>query len=222
MENKKKTFAKGICFYKLFIIFIIASFLGSIYEELLHLFRFYMNKGIWDWSLRRGVIYGPFNIIYGFGAAAMVKILVPKTNDWRKVFVCGSLLGGIIEYGLSFLQQTFVGTVSWDYSDKFLNINGRTTIPYMMFWGLLALLLVYLVYPFISKMIERIPIKIGEIGTKILVVFMAIDMLLSFTAVIRQNLRHKNIPAYTIIGRLCDKYYPDEFLKKYYPNMQMK
>lgn len=220
--KKKKIFAQGLSFYKLFIIFLVGSIFGSYYEQILNLITVYYNTGELVWSLRRGVIYGPFNIIYGFGAALMCLALVPKKDNWKVVFISGSLVGGLVEYGLSFLQETFTGTVSWDYTDKFLNINGRTTLPYMMFWGLLSLFLVYKIYPLVSKLIEKIPVKIGTIVTKVLIVFMAIDMFISFSAVIRQNLRRNNIPSFTIIGRLCDKYYTDDFLSKYYPNMVVK
>lgn len=221
MEKQEK-FAHGMCFYKLFLIFVVGSILGSLYEEILYCVNTYLSQGVFAWSLRRGVIYGPFNIIYGFGAAVMSYALVKKRKNWKTVFISGSLIGGIIEYGISYLQQLFTGCVSWDYSDKLLNINGRTTIPYMLFWGFLGLLLVYWIYPQLSKIIEQMPIKIGTILTNILIVFLTLDMAVSFTAVMRQTLRRHNIPAFTIVGRLCDKYYTDDFLSKYYPNAVLK
>lgn len=217
---EKTKFAQGLSFYKLFIIFMIGSVIGSVYEELYTFIRCFLRDGSIVWSLRQGVIYGPFNIIYGFGAVIMIVCLYPKKDNWKNVLISGSLLGGLVEYIFSFLQETFTGTVSWDYAGKFLNINGRTTIPYMLFWGLCGLFVVYKFYPFISKKIEEVPIKTGTIITKFLVVFMTVNMLVSFTAVIRQSLRRSGYPAYTFIGRICDQFYTDEFLSKYYPNMK--
>lgn len=45
----------------------------------------------------------------------------------------------------------------WDYFNIPLNINGRTTLPFMVFWGLGGMVLMKLVYPFVSKWIEKIP-----------------------------------------------------------------
>lgn len=214
----KRKFAEGLCFNKVFIIFVICSIIGSYYEQIYHLFVYYGRTNIWEWELRRSVIYGPLNFVYGLGGAIMVYFLVPKKDSMLKVFFLGALLGGALEYSVSYLQEVCFGTVSWDYSNRFLNINGRTTIPYMIFWGLLGVIIVYKLYPFISNLIQKIPIRIGNILVKILLVFIILDTIISLTAVVRQNLRHKNIKPYTFIGEICDKYYTDEFLKKYYPN----
>ncbi len=212
-------FAKGICFDKLFTIFIIGSILGSLYEELLNLFLVYSRTGNIVWEYRRGVIYGPFNVIYGFGAIIIVSLLIDKNHKWYQTVLYGALLGGGIEYFIGFLQETFTNSVSWDYSHKLLNINGRVTIPYMILWGVFSFLFVKYLYPFISSKIEKIPYNLGKLLVNILFVFMVINMTISWTAIIRQNLRNNNIPAITPYGKFLDKHYDDEFLKKYFPNM---
>ena len=216
---KEVKFAEGLCLKKLFFIFLIGSVLGSLYEELLHFFQVLLETGQFDWSLRRGVIYGPFNVIYGFGAVMMIYLLARKSYKLWEIFLMAAILGGVIEYLISFLQEFFTHTASWDYSDQFLNIGGRTTIPYMMFWGLLGIVLVKLVYPVLSSLIERIPVDVGNTLFVVLVVFMALDMLVSWTAIIRQTLRHNHVPAFTPVGEFYDEYYSDEYLRHYFPNM---
>lgn len=170
-------------------------------------------------ALRRGVIYGPFNVIYGFGAVVMIYLLLRKPLKNWQIFVYSAVLGGVVEYCVSLLQEIFTHTTSWDYSGKLLNIGGRTTIPYMLVWGLLGLLLVKVVYPPVSNLIEKIPAKVGDKVFAVLVVLMAIDMLVSWSAIIRQTLRHNDIPALTPVGEFYDHYYTDEYLKHYFPNM---
>lgn len=213
-------FAEGLCFKKLFFVFLVGSVIGSWYEEILFLAQHFAATGQFAWSLRRGVIWGPFNVIYGFGAVIMVYLLLRKPYKKWQVFVYAALLGGVVEYAISFLQELFTHTMSWDYSDKLLNINGRTTIPFMLVWGLLGLVLVKVVYPAVSGLIERIPVKIGDTVYVIMVVFMAFDMLISWTAIIRQTLRHNHIPPYTPIGKLYDEYFTDDYLEHYFPNMR--
>lgn len=220
--NEKKVFAPGLTFYKLFAIFVIGSILGVYYEQILHLVKTYIATGDIVWESRRGVIYGPFNPLYGFGLALMTYFLAHHKRPIYVTFLYAALLGGAVEYLISFLQETFIGTVSWDYSDLFLNINGRTTIPLMVFWGLSGMLLVRVVYPYISKLIEAIPYKIGKTISIVLIIFLSIDCLISWTALFRQDLRRNNIEPYTVVGELYDKYYTDEFLSKYYPNMVPK
>lgn len=216
---KEGIFAEGLGFKKLFFIFMIGSVLGTIYEDILIYVLTYLETGTGVWMLHRGVIYGPFNVIYGFGAAVMCWVLLRKKyNNWQ-IFGLSALLGGLIEYGLSFLQETFTGTTSWDYSNQLLDINGRTTIPIMLVWGVLGLVLVKIVYPFCSNLIERIPIRIGNPVFWALLVFMILNCLISWSAIIRQGLRHNNIPPFTPVGEFYDYYYTDEYLHHYFPNM---
>ena len=217
--KKDKVFAKGICFEKLFIIFLIASVIGSLYEQVLNLLLIYSRTGEIVWECRQGVIYGPFNVIYGFGAVLIICLLADKKHKWYETILYGSLLGGGIEYLIGFLQETFTQTISWNYSHKLLNINGRITLEYMLLWGILSFLLVRYLYPFLSKIIEKIPYNLGYLLTRILFIFMIINILISWGAIIRQSFRRNNIPAFTPVGEFFDKHYNDEFLAKYFPNM---
>lgn len=218
-NSEKLVFAEGLCFRKLFFVFLIGSVIGSLYEELLHLAQVYFASGTLEWSLRRGVIYGPFNVIYGFGAALMVWLLARKKYNGWQVFLFSALLGGFFEYIMSFLQEMFIHTTSWDYSSLFLNINGRTTVPIMIVWGIMGYILIKKIYPLLSKIIESIPYEKGEIAFRVLLVFMILNMLISWTALFRQTLRHNNIPPFTPIDQFYDSYYNDERLRHYFPNM---
>ena len=176
---------------------------------------------MFKWELRRGLIYEPLNPLYGFGALIFTYIFVNFKTDKLRTFIYGGILGDIIEYVISYLQETFTGTRSWDYSDKFLNINGRTTIPYMLVWGLFALFLVYVLYPYLSKILAKIPYNLGVLITRISFVILIIDCFLSFGAIIRLGLRHKGHEPFGFLGRFFDKYYPDDFIQKHYPNMRL-
>lgn len=218
-EQQGEKFAEGLCFKKLFFVFLIGSVIGTIYEDVLIFVRTWMENGTGVWMLHRGVIYGPFNVIYGFGAVVMCWLLLRKKYTNLQIFIYGALLGGVIEYVVSWLQEFFTHTTSWDYSGQFLSINGRTTVPIMLIWGVLALVLVKFLYPLVSDLIERIPVKIGDVIFAGMAIFMALDMLLSWTVLIRQTLRHNDIPPFTPIGEFYDSYYNDERLEHYFPNM---
>lgn len=213
-------FAEGLCFRKLFFIFLIASVIGTIYEDLLIFVRTFLETGVGVWMTHRGVIYGPFNVIYGFGAALMCWLLLRKPYKNWQIFLYSALMGGAVEYLLSLGQELVLGTRSWDYSGLFLNLNGRTTVPIMLIWGVMGLVFIKVVYPWVSNLIERIPPTIGENLYIILLIFMIFNMVISWSALIRQNLRHYEIRPLTPLGEFYDRYYPDEFLRKYYTNME--
>ena len=199
--SAKKNLRKGCVLRNYFSCFLVGSVIGTIYEELLYGVQTWYATGSWEWTV------------------VMVYLLLRKKYTNWQIFLYASLLGGIVEYVVSLLQEVFTHTTSWDYSNYFLNINGRTTVPFMVVWGILGLVLVKIAYPFVSEVVEKIPVKIGNIIYVVLVVFMAFDMLISWTAIIRQTLRHNHIAPFTPIGEFYDTYYNDEFLRQFFPNM---
>lgn len=212
-----KPFAAGLTFYKLFWVFFIGCIVGVIVETL---FCLVMEHKI---ESRQGLIYGPFNPVYGFGAVVITAVLYFMRNArdlW--VFVAGAILGGAFEYICSWYQETFLGTLSWDYSGDMGSIGGgRTSLIYMLFWGILTIIWLKFIYPFMSRCIEKIPKAIGTTLTWVLVVFMVLNMLVSGMAVYRMNMRHSGVPAKTWISQKLDQLYTDEFLQKIYPNMKI-
>lgn len=217
---KSSTYKFG--YQKLWFVFIIGSLVGSIYETIYVFLKNLIIYHTYIYELHTGVIYGPFNIIYGVGAVIITLLLVNKKYPWYHILWRGMLIGGLIEYFISFLQESFTGTTSWNYSNYFLNINGRTTIIYMLFWGLLCLIYVKFVYPLISRLFKLISNKYGKIILNILIFLLSIDMFISFSAIIRQYLRRQNIKPYTFYGEFLDKYYTDDRLKMVYTNMEVK
>ena len=217
MEEKK--FASGMCFYKLFWVFLFGSLFGNYYEEILTLVVHYHYYHEFIWQLKRGVMYGPISPIYGFGALLMILILARnKRNDW-KTFFYGALIGGSFEYLCSFFQEKILGTVSWDYTDEFLNIQGRTTIPFAFVWGLLALVMVKIFYPSISSIIEDLPVKFGKYLTNMLIVLLCLDIFVSWGSLFRQVFRQNGYQPVTVVGKFFDKYYTDDVIRKKQENM---
>ncbi len=218
----KRVFAEGLSSTKLYVIYLIGSVFGVYFEQTRTLIEHYVAHHEILWEYRRGVIYGPFNPLYGFGAVVLVYLLLRKPLSNLKIFLYGSLLGGGVEYLVSFLQETFTGTTSWDYTGYIGNINGRTNIPYMLFWGLLALFLVKVIYPFISKYVEKIPYNIGRLFVNSMHIFMFFNCFISWGALIRCGLKNSGHEAYTFLGRFFDKYYPESFLRIRFPNMKFR
>ena len=150
---KNKIFADGFCFKKIFIFFVLGCLLGTFYEEILD----FIKSGVWE--SRKGLLWGPFNPIYGFGVLVLVLFLGKHYKDRGifKTFIYATLIGGITEYLTSLIADRIFGIEFWDYSNRFLNIGGRTTIPYMLGWGLAGLILIKVIYPFLSKLIHKNP-----------------------------------------------------------------
>lgn len=209
-------FAEGVCFYKMVWVFALSAALG-VFIEMVFCFIF---KGRFE--SRQGMLYGPFNQVYGFGAVIMVVLLhrLAKYKD-RWLFLGSALVGGAFEYLCSLLQETMFGTASWEYSEHQFNIGGRTSLLYMFFWGILGTILIKAIYPRLSALIERIPNRQGVFFTWVMVILLSADMLLSALAVDRWAERASGLTPGNAVELFLDGNYPDEMLKEIYPNMEL-
>ena len=101
MEEKNER----IDFFKYFWIFLIVSIIGALYEEIVYVVEYFFKNHAFDYSVRRGVFWGPISPVYGFGGVMLAFLLVRKKKNLIRTFVEASLAGGIVEYVLSFLQE---------------------------------------------------------------------------------------------------------------------
>ncbi len=215
-QGAEKPFAFGLCYPKLFWIFMIGNVVGFALETV-----YALIVPPHQFQLRVSVVCGPFILVYGFGAVAVTLFLYRMYNQREVlIFIASMFIGGAFEYLCSFLQQSLFGTVSWEYSESVLNISGRTNLMYAFFWGILGLVWVKDLYPLLSRAIERIPKPTGKALTIGVSVFMAVDVLLSAGAVYRQSERVNSVPAQTGVQKFFDHYFPDEFLEIIYPGME--
>ena len=213
-KDASGSFAHDLNFYQLFWIFFIGCFLGVVIETLWCLLTRH------HYESRTGLIYGPFNLVYGFGALFMtlgLNWLSKKRDAW--IFLGGVVIGSVFEYLCSWIQETLFGTVSWQYDKMPFNLNGRINLLYSLFWGALALVWVKGIYPLMCRAISRIPNQIGKPLTWVLLGFMGLHSAISGLAVARMAARREGAAPTTAIESFLDRHYPDERLEKIYPNM---
>lgn len=170
----KKLKIAGISLWRILAYFIIYSFIGYIIETT---YAFVVYGVI---ESRQSFLYGPFCSIYGVGAVIMICSLQRVKNDkTHTLFFGGFIVGSITEYVVSFIGEKLLNTRWWDYSDKFLNINGRISLIYSIFWGLLGLYLLRVVNPKVDKFIDWIKTKFNYTMLKILVALTTIFLFLN-------------------------------------------
>lgn len=196
---------------KIFWIFVIGSVFG-FFAEMLYALVYTRTL-----QIRQGLIYGPFIQVYGMGAIAYY-LLVFKIKEPKKLFFAGMLMGGILEYLCSFFQEIFFGTISWDYSKFFLNLNGRVCLLYCFYWGIIAVAFLKIVYPILLKIEPLIYKKSIRLFTYFFMLFMTFDIVISCMAADRQLRRRQNLPPRSVVDEFLDTTYPDELLDRIYNN----
>lgn len=196
---------------KIFWIFVIGSVFGFLAEML---YALVYTRTL---EIRQGLIYGPFIQIYGMGAVAYY-LLISNIQEPQKAFLYGMAMGGALEYLCSFFQEIFFGTISWEYSHLFLNLNGRTSLLYCVYWGVIAIVYLKVVYPAFQKMEPLLEKKSIRIITVFFMLFMVFDITISCMAGNRQQERRQNIPAKGTVDEFLDRAYPDVLLDRIYSN----
>ena len=198
---------------KIFWIFLIGSILGYGIEMVVGL----VQNG--HFVSRQGLLFGPFIQVYGVGLVAYYLVISNiKKKSYIKIFFITMLLGGIVEYLFSYLQETWFGTISWDYSNLLFNIHGRTSLLHCLYWGIGGVLFVRFILPLVRNLNEWCKNTNFRFITAFFVLFITFDIVMSGMAGSRQLERKNNIAANGYIDNFFDEYYPDEKLEQIYSN----
>ncbi|MBQ8803528.1 MAG: putative ABC transporter permease [Tyzzerella sp.] len=213
VEEKSTVFANGCGFHKIVWLFIIGAFLGDITETV------YCRITAGVWMSRSSVVWGPFSIVWGL-AIAFATMLLYKYRDKSDgfLFLTGTFLGGAYEYVCSVFTEIVFGKVFWEYSHIPFNLGGRINLLYCFFWGIAAVVWIKILYPKVSDLIEKVPMKPGKTITWILVVFMCCNMVVSSMALLRSTQRANGVPAEHGWQKIMDERFDNDRLEKIYPN----
>ncbi len=207
-------FTQGLGLYKLFWIFLFGSVLGVVVETLWCLVSRHHYEN------RTGLLYGPFSPVYGIGAVALAVGLYPVRGARDGVIlIAGAIIGSLVEYGCSWVQEKGFGSTSWDYTRLPFNLHGRINLLYALFWGLLAIVWVKEIYPRLAAVLLVLPNAVGVPLTWILMALLTVDGVLSALAVARWKGRVLGRAAANQVEYFLDQHYSDARMKRTYTNM---
>lgn len=127
-------------------MFFMYSMIGWVCEEVFCR----ALDGYWE---NRGFLYGPYLPIYGVGAVMMSLLLRRFRDRPVQLFLMAGLLSSILEYISGWVMETIWGRSWWDYSQAFLNIDGRVCLRGAVLFAIAGLLLVYLIEPVAKRFI---------------------------------------------------------------------
>ena len=218
--------SKEVSIHYLFWYFLIFSILGLIIETAYCLVTSNTLES------RKGLIWGPFCPIYGVCGALIIYIL-SKLNckTVTRLFLAGFLSGSIAEYILSYGLEAIYGIRFWNYDYLQFNLNGRICLLFSIYWGILAVVLIKFVKPFIDKIVDKIkPHKrnIIELG---IFIFLCIDCLVTIWGI--QTYQNRVVygkiyrpQSNNIISQLRatieNNYFTNERISRIFPNLRIK
>lgn len=123
--------------------------------------------------INRGFLTGPLCPIYGTGAVVMSLALSPLKGHPALVFIVGLVLCDVVEFITSYLMEKLFHARWWDYSERWLNIQGRICFRHSMYWGFASLIFIYFIHPNVGERIflSMSPKTIYIILAVILIIF---------------------------------------------------
>lgn len=134
---------------KIIFYFIIYSFFGwcleSVYKTII--FKKVTNSGF---------LYGPFCPMYGIGAVMMIAASNLSDNI-LVIFLLGFFIFTLWEYLVAVVLEKLFKTKYWDYSHLKFNFQGRICLKNSIYWGILGVLLVFVIQPVVENLTNAIP-----------------------------------------------------------------
>ena len=164
-------------------IFTICSLIGYL-VEILYVFLV-VGK-----LVNRGMLYGPYCPIYGFGGIILYLLFYNLKKDKRYIpyaFFVSSVVLGTFELLSGLFFKYICGIEMWNYSGHFLNILNYTTVPILIGWGILGTLYVFFLHPVLIKIINVIPLGFKKRLAYILVFIFLFDTIFSIFRIINNQ-----------------------------------
>jgi len=129
---------------KWMLFFYIYCFFGWIIEST------YVSVCTGNW-VNRGFMRGPVIPIYGTGAIIILFAVIPFRTSPILVFIIGTIAASVLEFVTGFVMERIYKVRYWDYSDKPFNLCGYICLFNSLCWGVLSILLIYLVHSWVEK-----------------------------------------------------------------------
>lgn len=215
--QKRKIVEEDTMVCKMLWLFIIYSFMGWVAETIAAAFK---QKRF----ANRGMINGPFCVIYGFSALAITFSVSELEGVW--LFVGSLIVATVVEWVAGHLIERWYHERWWDYRNFKWNLDGYISAPTSCVWGLAGFATIRWGNPLFIRVYEAVPSLVGRFIVLIISGGIAIDALASMIVLAgRSKNIHKwqetddridsvtrklNGKIYNFVDRRIRKAYPQE------------
>ena len=128
----------------------------------------------------RGFFYGPYLPIYGFGALFVIFLLHRRMTKLQQ-FILSLTVTTALEYATSYLLEVIFHKTWWNYTNYYFQLNGRICLVAALLFGVLGVLLINYIHPFVKKKTDKITKHMKIILSTSFVSILFVDFLFSLT-----------------------------------------
>lgn len=156
--------------------FILYSFAGWVLESVSKTIaqRKFVNSGF---------LHGPFCPIYGFGALIMLLCLSFLRERPLLLFIAAFFILSVWEYLVGLFLEKVFKTKYWDYSNLKFNIQGRVCLKNSIFWGILGVLFICYIHPWIENYVVILPVNLLFYIDIMIGIAIIVDLVVSIIAI---------------------------------------
>ena len=157
--------------YELLWLFFLYSFGGWILETVLATLK--QKK-----FANRGLVNGPYCVMYGFTAVLMTVGLQELTGFW--LFLFAAVYATVVEWIGGHLMERIFKERWWDYSNVKWNLDGYICLPASLVWGGLGYIAVRWGNMLSLDLLHLLPELVMKILILVLLLFLCVDVFASF------------------------------------------
>ena len=176
MKNIKSKDTKYVGIRYLLLYYLIYAIIGWLLETA-------YAVGTLGHFVKRGFLFGPLCPIYGWGAVILISFLKKYKSKPFKLFLYSAIIFSVFEYIVGFALDALFAERWWDYTNDFINLNGRISLFYSFGWGIIALIFIHFIHPFVEKIVKKvlkkIPVNLQTAIIDISFVILVLDTVLS-------------------------------------------
>lgn len=166
------------------VYFMLYAMIGWIYEV-------FLEVVVYRWGFsNRGVLFGPWLPVYGFGALLFLVIVYPLIKNKigiKKylyipvVFLLCMLVATTLELLTSYICEYFMGSWPWQtYADYKINFQARIALSPSIRFGIGGVVFLYLLQPLFEKITNKLKDKTLTCVSVAIAIILVLDMIYSF------------------------------------------
>lgn len=153
--------------YEILWIFFVYSFIGWILEIAATACKQHRLTN-------RGLINGPFCVIYGIGAVLISVTLKELTGFW--LLVGSAVLATVIEWIAGHLIEKIYHERWWNYDKLPYNLDGYISLPMSLLWGVLGFICVKWGNALLLSIFALMPLLVKRLMIWILLTIIIVDI----------------------------------------------
>ena len=167
-----------------YLYFVLYSVIGWCYEV-------FLEVVVYRWGFsNRGVLFGPWCVVYGFGALLLLWTLGPLQRKKLRlgpvpitpalVFLGIVAVSTAVELLASYLMEWTTGGWMWDYTRFAFNFQGRIALNPSIRFGIGGMVFLYGLQPLFRRLHRSMDDRLLATGTAVLGLLMAGDVVYTF------------------------------------------